>query len=234
MIIVVFRHLGPGTHPSGTPQSVHGQQGLTLHDDVFSDHADDEQYLEFSDLAEARDFMHDEFRHYGRGLTGDNFDALNDYEGVFAELINRTARGEKFELPPDVYRIMEDLPVEREIELLDQAMAAHELSVPILVYRGLKTQYVADLKPGDVYSDKAFVSTSLLKKVAKGKYFGGKGHSVLEIQLPPGTECGTCIVDDIESSREVEITLPRNSRFKVISVSEFAVGRKAIRMELIS
>jgi len=33
VIAITLRHLGPGTHPGGTPQSVHGKEGASVHED---------------------------------------------------------------------------------------------------------------------------------------------------------------------------------------------------------
>lgn len=88
-----------------------------------------------------------------------------------------------------------------------------------VVYRGISTdklpQELKDIitKNGktDIFVDKAFTSTSRSLEVAK--QFTGKNGILLIINLPPASK--RLDAKDIDNMGEEEVTLPRNSKFRV-------------------
>lgn len=96
---------------------------------------------------------------------------------------------------------------------------AAPLPADIFVYRALYTQHAKKFKPGGVYSDKAFVSTSLLAKHAAGVY-DGDPVTVLKLRVPKGTKA--LYLDDgmTGKERELEVLLPRNIKLKIEQVTK--------------
>ena len=121
----------------------------------------------------------------------------------------------------------ESILVNDDIEALDKLfkLVPNKLKnkTPMTVYRGaLLTKELDDIFKGksktDIYTEKAFVSTSKSKQVAK--QFAMYGDKViLEIELPKNT---TFIEDSMlpsyarsRMSNEEEVLLPRNAQFKI-------------------
>lgn len=117
------------------------------------------------------------------------------------------------------------------------------LTAPATVYRGLPADHFpADLKPGDVFHEPAFMSTSL--KLDEARIFagltrgGGRGGMVIEVTVPKGGK-GLSINHATLSDqsgipeeyrearhaldREAEFLLPSNSRHRVLEVGEKTV-----------
>ena len=91
-----------------------------------------------------------------------------------------------------------------------------------MLYRGtFLSEYgisVADLKPGVILSDKAFVSTSLSKEVVLDSYARGKGV-VLEIENKATSKALPMLSREVSSiTSEKEVLLPAGTRFEVINV----------------
>ena len=105
---------------------------------------------------------------------------------------------------------------------------APALDTPITTFRGISEKEIVDnlleLKVGDVFTDKAFVSTSLNPKI--GTRFGRDKGVVLEITNPAGTkgifpigyraEVGEKLA--IGPGAESEWLLPRNTKFRITEV----------------
>ena len=123
----------------------------------------------------------------------------------------------------------ESILVNDDIEALDKLfkLVPNKLKnkTPMTVYRGaLLTKELDDILKGksktDIYTEKAFVSTSKSKQVAK--QFAMHGDKIiLEIELPKNT---TFIEDSMlpsyarsKMSNEEEVLLPRNAQFKITS-----------------
>lgn len=108
---------------------------------------------------------------------------------------------------------------------------APPLTKPIVVYRGVKTnwgnnnsrfvQMLRDLKPGDVFSEPGFSSTTIDPGLGQGFADRGLGGYVLEIEVPQGTKTISPLHNwpsrPMNVDPEKEILLARNSRFEVIS-----------------
>ena len=134
----------------------------------------------------------------------------------------------------------ESILVNDDIEALDKLfkLVPNKLKnkTPMTVYRGaLLTKELDDIIHGksktDIYTEKAFVSTSKSKQVAK--QFAMHGDKIiLEIELPKNT---TFIEDSMlpsharsRMSSEEEVLLPRNAQFKITDFSPKTRTVKAI------
>ena len=134
----------------------------------------------------------------------------------------------------------ESILVNDDIEALDKLfkLVPNKLKnkTPITVYRGaLLTKELDDILQGksktDIYTEKAFVSTSKSKQVAK--QFAMHGDKIiLEIELPQNT---TFIEDSMlpsharsKMSNEEEVLLPRNAQFKITDFNPKTRTVKAI------
>lgn len=120
---------------------------------------------------------------------------------------------------------------------LDETMSrTPNITESITVYRGLAggdnlPEGFDGLQAGDVFSDSAFVSTSLSPNSAIDFAIRGDSGIVFEIKVPANSEGifpnSWLGIDDNDFFDEFEFLLPRDSQFKVIS----AEG-KVWRMEL--
>lgn len=134
----------------------------------------------------------------------------------------------------------ESILVNDDIEALDKLfkLVPNKLKnkTPMTVYRGaLLTKELDDIlkekSKTDIYTEKAFVSTSKSKQVAK--QFAMYGDKViLEIELPKNT---TFIEDSMlpsharsRMSSEEEVLLPRNAQFKITDFNPKTRTVKAI------
>lgn len=85
---------------------------------------------------------------------------------------------------------------------------------PIIVHRGVRGNYSQDLKkltPGDIITERGFMSTSTRDK--KPKDFAGSYGALMEIHVPPGkrTMAGT--------DYEHELLFPRNTKMQYLGTS---------------
>ena len=110
---------------------------------------------------------------------------------------------------------------------------APALENDMLAYRGIwgqkQTQFFTSLKPGDTFTDKGFVSTSLNQTVAKdfARYEKANGGVLMEIVNPAGTEGVFPLATRVEINEtyahaisENEWLLPKDTTFRVVSVED--------------
>lgn len=134
--------------------------------------------------------------------------------------------------------------IEAHVKNLDSALAKMEpTDKDSVVFRGAYAPKVfADVKPGDVIHDKGFVSTSTDDYVAHR--FAASDHTVqveengeLHNRREPGTLMHIHVPKGYKLSpmpttySEHELTFPRNTSFKIMSVSKDDEGRQVIHME---
>jgi hypothetical protein len=120
-----------------------------------------------------------------------------------------------------------------KIKNIDKVInAAPPLQRNIMTYRGMTgfetNKFLQSLDKGDIFEDKAFVSTTLDKNMAEdwvSNMFGTRQRRsdgwVLEIQNPAGTK--GLMLDGLlndAAQDEAEWLLPRKSRFEVISIDK--------------
>lgn len=112
------------------------------------------------------------------------------------------------------------------IAKLDTAIAKNSMPTDTTVYRGISSQRFAGVKAGAVFTDKGFVATGLGVEVAKkfasqAGYEHHDGGALIRIHVPAGHPAlavkGTML-------GESEILLPRNSKFRVTSVTQESAG----------
>jgi hypothetical protein len=105
----------------------------------------------------------------------------------------------------------------KHIKNLDSAFHTYGTTVsqPIVVHRGVRGSYSQDLKklqPGDVITERGFMSTSIYDK--KPKDFAGSSGTLMEIAVHPGkrTMAGT--------DYEHELLFPRNTKMQYLGRSQ--------------
>jgi len=243
MITVIVRHLGPGPHPSGSPQSIHGgqkggsqpvQQGEPL--EIKEANTDTTLFRK-----ECADFLADEFGNsYWDSLNDDLKRDLEWYRQDGFASMNNWLRGQD-ELAG--YTLAEHKATEM---VLDRAFG-HQMSRDVVTFRGLPAHHVADMHVGDIVSDAAYVSTTLSR--SKGEWFARndsygvprkRGAGLCEIVVPKGAKVALTSPSRRSDgsydrgSVEVELLLPRGSRFKVDSIEnrgKMAVARLTLLKE---
>lgn len=146
---------------------------------------------------------------YG-GTNSAGLSAHSTYTGSGYTPMNNYARTGKTKIHPYDYSSMTDAQAAKKIKALDSVFDTHgvELGQPIVLNRGVRGKYAAslknDLKPGDIITERGFISTS--SKRSAPKSFKSTDGVLLEIAVPPGKKviAGT----DYES----ELILPRNQQ----------------------
>lgn len=101
-------------------------------------------------------------------------------------------------------------------ELIESSFEGTSLPEPVIVYRGADWDVFEDIDDltGDIISDDAFVSTTMIRGIAEGHSDG----LVMEIRLPKGAQA--IYMDKWKVTgwdTESELLLPKGSKFKVVS-----------------
>lgn len=151
---------------------------------------------------ERRDYLYDELaeireRSLTRDLTYEEAQVLTKYTQTSKELNNALRQG----------RIEESY----DTELLDDAISVSRLKDEVTVYRGFSTRVFDDLKPGAILEDRGYVSTSYDKRMAQEFAL----TRLVTIHLPKGANA-LPISQYSQFPDEMEVLLPRGSKFKVI------------------
>lgn len=103
------------------------------------------------------------------------------------------------------------------VEQLDEFSSSARTTKEGVVYRGLNhTRSLEGLKPGDDFRDPAFVSTSMDREQATDRDLPTAALMIIEV--PKGMRVGP-MFEFSESYEEREVLLPRNSRFRLLSVN---------------
>ncbi|HEY7119658.1 MAG TPA: ADP-ribosyltransferase [Tepidisphaeraceae bacterium] len=215
----------------------------------------------FADDAAAQTWREETFPNWETRYSPEELDALGDYQAAGYRSINRALRRpedvrqsiideELARLPagPKTQRMAERAADRRmaeirsTIETLDRAIDRTTLDRDIVGWRGLSARSFGpdpEKLVGTIIEDHGFVSTSLREDVGRKFYdFAneeGKDGALVEILLPRGAKIAPmdAIITKDFGSWEEEILLPRDSRFRVLSVGHTASGRRLIRMELV-
>lgn len=142
--------------------------------------------------------------------------ALNDYTGSMYIEVNKALRSGKPIPKSD----------QKEVKLIDQAFSRASTTEDIQVYRGVgptDMDKFANLKPGDSYTDDAYLSTSTNLSTADN-FSRGDTPTILNIQVPKGSKAIS--VDSLSQFKkgghmvrsEEEILLNRGGKYKVVSI----------------
>lgn len=193
-ITVVFRHLGPGPHPGGSPQSVHGKKGLAVHEDVpeYVEPAKSEPLeiaepnatnqptewhnintMTFNWHPEAAKFLWEEFGPpplftEQSPAVRKSRKALSSYRQNGYEKLNKELR--------QLSSHVAELVWGKKMAAIDSAIT-HELSRDLVVFRGVGVNTSVDtggqvvemqgLKSGDEFTDRAYTSTTVSRSIGE-------------------------------------------------------------------
>lgn len=160
----------------------------------------------------ARDkkFLDQQYGQWREGLTPAQDKAMRFYQSPGFALMNGQLRGlDKKNIKADVSFNDADLARARQAskDLTAAIRKAPPLTQPMTVYRGFSADQFGNLKPGDTFTDKGFVSTSLTNDV--GSVGKAAKPATAEIRLPKGAKAAA------GSSREM--VLPPGTKFKILS-----------------
>lgn len=159
--------------------------------------------------------------------------AVQQYNGTAYQLINDVARGTG-NVTAHARAHMEKVGT---IGHLDAALAKSSVPETIAVYRGIKDSTLAfghadaGRMVGRVVTEKAFVSTSLVRAVAEG--FHRESGALLRIVVPAGSK-GLFVgnVRGVYGSNERELLLPRGTSYKITGRSKDEHGRTVLHAEI--
>ena len=153
----------------------------------------------------------------GHKIDGTNYEKMNDY----MKMGLRSAQYNGL-LPESIdVAVVEDILKSNDINDLVKKMdkiieEAPPLNDDIIVVRNvdglyLDGQQIANIQPGTIFNDKAFLSTSL-----DGKAFSGRKIQ-LDLEIPKGSKCA--YIEDVGSVwtgySQKEVLLPRDTSFQV-------------------
>jgi hypothetical protein len=126
----------------------------------------------------------DPFVHH-EDITPEEFQAFRQYQSAYYHDINAHLRQTDFAHLAEAHAVA-------EIPHLHSVMAKQSLARDTILYRGVSATGKFDptqFRAGDVYSDKAFMSTSLKKSAAMGfvDETGSTAGALFHIKAPKGT-----------------------------------------------
>lgn len=159
-------------------------------------------------------------------------DAVTDYQKM-SPTINETLRSG---FKPGIAKPgVTSTSVDRTVADLDRALDQGQLVEDTIVYRGMDSEVIEKMQPGTLFSDDAYMSTSISREEALGYTHGGTefgGDVMMEIFIPRGVGRGAYIStsDDIYSGAEYEYLLARGSRLLVRELDREA---GVLRLELV-
>lgn len=185
----------------------------------------------FPDVDTADTWGRETFAQWRQGLTEGELTELNDYQGQYYRNINSQLRdGET--LIEDWLKMAQDM---------DSALAKGTVDRDVLAYRGMDARFLPEaLTPGTVFSDAAYVSTSL--GTAIGDQFmrwareeEGAQPILVDIAVPRGSHAAYMpLINDIAYyHREYELLLPRGSQFRVTRAWADEDGNQRLSVELV-
>jgi|TARA_R100000501_G_C2631216_1_gene127156 HK97 family phage portal protein len=124
----------------------------------------------------------------------------------------------------------------QSIPLIDSAIKKNSLNQDIELYRGVGESPVPidKIKPGMVFKDKGFISTSKVYGQAKAWMMNNKAKDkpgfVMKIQAKEGQKG----YEFYRQKREAEVLLPRDTEFKVISVKSLSDYYNVVTVEIVN
>jgi hypothetical protein len=183
-----------------------------------------------------RDFGWDEFRsanawgnnrnrsfdYETRDPDGTGWESLRFYSNTGHYQVNDWLRsGEKG------YKKWALADIKNTVQGLDKMLGMFPLKENVLAYRGVDADFFKKLRAGRTFSDKAYVSTTLVEKRLSPDFHEGEGgfDAHLLIKIPVGVHA-YYIGGDFGGRNEYELLLERGLRFKVESVDRS--GRTAV------
>jgi hypothetical protein len=100
--------------------------------------------------------------------------------------------------------------------MLDKAMKQSPLPESMVLWRHTRLPEDINLRKGDIFQEKAFLSTSL-SKPASLKFDGNTVFEIRAAKGAPGVFLGEL---DKEHGREREVLMPRGTQLKILAVEE--------------
>lgn len=200
------------------------------------------EFFENFTTGDEQDFVHElsgeldqVYQKWLTELTPEQATALRHYKAMEYSKLNRflrtgAVRGLSDRELDDLFDTVQELTL-----ALRQPTAA--LPFPLTVYRGLKYGYPDQhLKTGDYLQEKAFMSTSLSRGVARQVSLWGTSVdscTILEISLPRGTQAGW--VEPLWDKGEYELLLPPPTVLHVSGIREISTEprRRYVQCQLV-
>lgn len=151
--------------------------------------------------------------------------AFDSYQQSAYRDMNGQLRGkEKFK--GDKKKEVDDL-----IKNLEAGIQKSKALDDILVYRGGNTNIIGDMKAGDTFTDKAFLSTSINKGASEAFIERGGNHFTIEV--PKGYPISPMMLPNRDLiDMEEELLLPRDVKMNIISIEE-RKGIKYIKVRIV-
>jgi len=109
----------------------------------------------------------------------------------------------------------------RDINIIEKAICQYELNENIIVHRYIHKKLLLYLfeskkpKVGELFTDKGFVSTTLVKSLLKDFAKMHHYNCILKLYLPKGTK-GVYINFEFSMLNEEEFLLPPNMKFRLV------------------
>lgn len=164
------------------------------------------------------------------------FDNVYKYTGDYYGEVNNYLRTGKYK---QYEKYSDEEHAQEIIHDVDDSIKSFDLKSPITVYRASDSSLFGKSKMtyeemqsliGKEFTDKAYLSTSMLKELPGEQTVGGSID--YKIQVPAGKGIGAYIAQFSENSQEREFLINRNSRYKVISVVRDSNGRTQITLQM--
>jgi len=153
-----------------------------------------EDFAEVTRIGDIRSFAGTQKDWAFDSVTDAEAKVLTDYKAFDYKRVNRSLRG-GYEPP--------------EMQIIDHTIGkAPPIPRDVKLYRGISADALPDLKAGDIWQDRAYISTSLDKKITSA--FGGVQVEILAPKGSPG------VFLDYFGSTEYEVLLPRGAQFRVL------------------
>ena len=168
----------------------------------------------FKSASAADEWAREDFKDWGKKLSRQERLALLTYQGGEFRQINNALRssGE----PPKKYA--------KTVKDLDAAIAKKAIGADVTVYRGMNLSdpaaraVVDKWEPGATFQDKAYISTSLDRKLTH-ETFADPSGATIEIRVPKGSHGAymNAANDNPHLASEKELLLPRSTQYRVVS-----------------
>ena len=160
----------------------------------------------------------DWYQHWEKSLSGEERHAVIDYTAMGYSPINGILRGDQKWFTKGKPEKM----ARRSIPALDQALERSSLPETTVTHRGMCKQSTSDcfeeygsLQPGDEFTDRGYVSTSLISP-----HWHQEQALQVHITVPKGSKAA--YVEAISGRKEWELLIQRGARFRVTGRREEA------------
>lgn len=131
-------------------------------------------------------------------------ESLTAYTSSDYMIINQSLRGQ------GNFVSEEQRYIDSKVSGLDKSFKnAPTVPENLVVYREMGSGIIDDLKPGDMFQDKGFVSTTIKSTLNWG------GGTKLEVRVPKGTK-GIYVAPISEFKSEKELLLNRGTKFRIV------------------